>query len=380
MADIEIDHNGDASPDFITDVVLYGAVKNVKYWKGGQLMNDRSILCPHVVVVKNQVEMRTYGREPNLYAVAQLVVMDGSNTIIRAVTDTCLSKFVSGDSARTLVPGSTLILKDFQVLSMNSAGATFSKIIVINDMSWRVPPKYNLAPVRSGLTPSPPSSPRPSSKKARADECMQVKTFRLAGRALQKVEREMLVVFTNPALDQPGIHTWNQTTNAEATETDFLNGNWVQDPVSRHDWMKELNPKKFKPTNSWDSDEEYFDGNFPCTCQCAKTFGFTDCVLEAFPVFHLDFEYLLHVGKRRCMSDGHSRSFLEATSWDDLPSISKHWCCYFWYTTNIFHLCGQSTESTELPDCIVGEIRRWFPSEASKQAKVGGVISNNITK
>lgn len=369
MTDIVVDHNGDASPDFVTDVVLYGLMKNVKYWDNGKIKNDIPILFPRVVVVKNQVDMRSYGIEPNLHAVMELFVMDGSETLIRAVTDTRLSKIVR-ESCQTLVPGSTLILKDFLILSMGSLGSTIRKIIVIREMSWRVPPKHNLAPVRSGLTPSPPLQKRRPAKKpktpAAAKDHPEFKTTRLAWRALHKLEGDTLpIVFTRPVLDQPEIYIWNKMMNAECTETDLHIGSWIVDPNSRKDWVEEFGPKKPGgipgEINSDGSDDEveYFDGNFPCNCQCSTEYDFTKCVLDACGVPSLDFEYLLTVGKERCVADGHREIFRAAETWDDLPNNSKRWCCYFWYNVNVFQLRG--CKSNEIPACVVSSIRGYFP-------------------
>jgi hypothetical protein len=72
--------------------------------------------------------------------VYKLHIMDGSETLIRAVTDTSLSKIVHGHS-ESLLPGATLLLKDYQILSIASEGPTWRKIIVIKDMSWRISPR-----------------------------------------------------------------------------------------------------------------------------------------------------------------------------------------------------------------------------------------------
>jgi len=364
MADIVIDHHGDGSPDFITDLILYDRERDIKYWEGGLIRQELPNLCPRVVVIKAEKELRNFGKEPNLYSVFKFHVMDGSETLIRAVTDTGLSKVVAQHS-QSLLPGATLLLKDYQVLSMQSAGPTWRKILVIKDMSWRVPPGYNLAPVRSGLTPSPQAIP-PAKKKQKFDaDADNVKTFRLSWRALHKVEREALVVFTVPLLDQPDIYIWNKMMNAEAKDSAFNNGDWIQDPISRRDWMEEFDPKKFVVNQEVNSDEEEAaeihalgqTENEP-DCECVKIHDFEACVLRTFPVLLLNQDDLFSVGQDRCTRDEYSDVFNEANGWNNLPNNSKRWCCYFWYSTNAFHVRGKCSK---LPKCVTNAIRFQYP-------------------
>jgi hypothetical protein len=368
MADIVFNHTGDMSPDFFTTLCLHEPRidDNIKNWKGGSIRDDIPNLSPRVTVINAKKPMRQYNKEPNLYAVYNLHVLDGSDTIMRAVTDTRLSRIVLAHS-NTLVPGATLILKDFAVVSCTSPSATWKKIILIKDMSWRIAPNYNMAPVRSGMTPSPPQE-RPVKKiKSEEEEDNEVKSCRIAWRALHKAERESQVVFTHPVLDQPEIYIWNTMMNAEVKSDDIHKGEWILDPNLCKEWMDEFDPKKFIRDDSSEEYVRYPDdglGPFRPNCECVQQYQLTHCALQTVPVWTMDGEALLTAGQGRCYADEYNAIFREAECWDDLPNNSKRWCCYFWYATNIFSLRGQCQK---LPDCVVYEIRKTYPNEKGRK-------------
>ena len=356
MTDLVMDHHGDASPDFITGEILHDRHLMVKYWDGGLIKADIANLSPRLIVVKAKREMKQYNKEPSLYPVYKLVCMDGSETLVRAQTDTRLSKFLRNND--TIMPGTTLILKEYVWLAMDSPGQTYRRIILIKQMTWRHPPHYNLACVRSGLTPSPPQQ----AKKQKTEE-EDPKLFRLSWRALHKAERECLVVFTHPVLDQPDKYIWNKMTNVEAVDTPFVNGIWIHDTILREQWMTEWDPKKWlRQIDAVDSEEESYPddglGPFRTVCECQTVHQFEKCIMHVNPVHMLCHEALFWAGRNRCVRQYHDQ-FESAEDWEGLPNNCKRWCCYFWYAVNIFQIRG---ECKELPPCVVRKIRDAYPN------------------
>lgn len=355
MTDLQLDHHGDGSPDLVTDFVLYPhkVHPNVKYWEGGVIRNDLPNLSPRLIVLKAKRDKVSFGKDSTKqYCVYKLHCMDGSETLIRAVTATGMSLFMEHND---IVPGSTILISEYDLLVMNSSGDTKRMIILIKDMSWRNPPGVN--------THVPPGFPVFPVMRKRKEPEPPVKMFRLAWRALHKVEREAIVVFTVPVLDQPDIYVWNKMMNAEAVDTSFVNGDWIQDPVSRQDWIDEFDPKKYlRAVDGADSDDDKSTpscGFSPGDCECRKLHDLAECALVQVPLCDLDFDLLLMQGRDGCSVQSFKDTFDEADSWEDLPNNCKRWSCYTWYALNIFQLRGKCEK---LPSCVQNDVRRMFPN------------------
>ena len=141
------------------------------------------------------------------------------------------------------------------------------------------------------------------------------------------MEREAIVVFTSPVLDQPEIYIWNKMMNAEAVDTAFVNGDWIVDPISRQDWIDRFDPKKFLISAlNPESDEESFPddglGPFRSDCQCKTLHDLSECALKQVPIETMCFETLLLQGRDRSVGS-FKDSFDEAEEWDDLPNNCK---------------------------------------------------------
>ena len=152
MTDLQMDHHGDASPDLVTEWILYPHKDraNVKYWEGGILKNDLVNLSPRMIVLKAKRDMVTYGKDTTKkYCVYKLHCMDGSETLIRAVTDTRMSFFLE---VNDMIPGSTIMLQEYDLLVMNSCGDTKRVIVLIKELTWRHPPGVN-TPLPVGFSP-----------------------------------------------------------------------------------------------------------------------------------------------------------------------------------------------------------------------------------
>lgn len=92
---MDLVHYHDASPDFITDMLLYDQNDiKVKYMSTTGLLLSEKNLSVRLVVVAVKYETRNYNREPNHYNVCKMVLMDGSNSLISGVTDTSLHNLI----------------------------------------------------------------------------------------------------------------------------------------------------------------------------------------------------------------------------------------------------------------------------------------------
>jgi hypothetical protein len=248
MTDIVIDHHGDALPNLLIDVILYGQEEvQVKFWKNGVIATKPRNLMPRLIVLKSAKTTRTYKKQPELPMVYQFICMDGSETLVRVVTDTSLNALVKSTE---ILPGSTLLLEEFCFVQMQSAPGTFRYVILLKKFSW----SYPIGGKPGSTTPSPPPT-----KRTRKEDNM----FRLAWRALHKTEREGFVVFTMPVLDQPDIYIWNKMMNAKVTGPVLESGVWLVHPVSRYDWMQMMTPatEEQHVVESSDSENEEDDGN-----------------------------------------------------------------------------------------------------------------------
>jgi len=130
--------------------------------------------------------------------------------------------------------------------------------------------------------------------------------------------------------------------------------------------MEEYDPKKFVVSDPDSEDEEAAEvkalgeTHLVSNCECVKIHDFDQCVLRTFPVLLLDQSTLLSAGQDRCTSDHYSDIFRDANNWDNLPNNSKRWCCYFWYSINVFHVRGRCEK---LPTCVTEAVRYQYPND-----------------
>lgn len=118
-------------------------------------------------------------------------------------------------------------------------------------------------------------------------------------------------------------------------------------------------PKEGDDLMEWDSvDEEYEPPPPPehhCTygnCLCS-VYGLTfqRCICEKIPVADQDLESI----KRSCpFASGDTAASL-------LPNLKRN-ILYWWYTTNIYLICGKGRQGP-LPECLVYVIRCRYPNQ-----------------
>ena len=67
------------------DLMLFGQERiDIKYWEAGDLKSAHG-LQPRLIVLKSHREMRRYNGEADLFYIWKFQLMDGSESVIRAV-------------------------------------------------------------------------------------------------------------------------------------------------------------------------------------------------------------------------------------------------------------------------------------------------------
>ncbi|CAB9512305.1 hypothetical protein SEMRO_528_G160900.1 [Seminavis robusta] len=148
-------HHNDASPDWVTDMILRKEDDPpVKKYEEDGFMSISPDREPRLIVMGSWKIERSYGRSSNTLstAVFEMVLMDGSETLIKAVTNSGLSFLLKNTG---VMNGSTVILKDYVVLHHSTGNdCTFKKCLLLKNFSWKLPPdRPIIEPVGAGIRP-----------------------------------------------------------------------------------------------------------------------------------------------------------------------------------------------------------------------------------
>ncbi|CAB9516117.1 hypothetical protein SEMRO_762_G198610.1 [Seminavis robusta] len=330
MLDLYSDSYDNASPDFLTDLFLYGEDKvTTKFMhKNGSL----DVLCgnhnrPRFTILTCKRETRSYpkdGWNGMHFTVLVMQLMDGSNTMIKDVTDTCLSSFVEARAIK-LVPGSTIIVPDFRIVRMtdNFAGFCANRMIMlIKDFGWIYPPQVDMPYVsaRDQLRPiSQVFSEVHEFKQKERKICFILR------KTADKNSHQACLLFMVSRKDMSD----GRTVFVQVDEESFARGDWIQDFKTKFDWVKKFAVKKKKPiANVWEDSEEEED-----ECQCKKKFIYTECIAKQYPHESVDKDQIIETFSPFCEAPHKLDGNME---WDEVKDATQRWCLYKHYHSNFF--------------------------------------------
>ena len=372
-SDVHLEYFGDASPDFITNMVHnHETHPTVKYWKDGEIKcASQSEMSPRLTVVFAKQVDRYYGTDVQSVSVMvhTLVLMDGSNCLIKAVTSTDLSPFMEN---LDIMAGMTCILKDYAMVAMvSSNNRQWKHCLLMKDLAWRMAPDQRT---------NGPASVDPAAHIIGDDEGYSNKTrIRIDAGWIATCLQTGYVGFGHSYQDPQDIYTdairWTSVHAAK-----FPCGAWIKDDATRGSWQRQftqsciLDNQNFDPPShtlsgcptsspdkkkaryqagsdsASDHDSAASSGSY---CQCVLDFGFLVCVKESFPIGTLDLEQILR-SCQPCLCGGENK----AQAFAQLPNKQKGWCLRWWYAVNIIQI---RTFSPKLPACLVDYIQDTFP-------------------
>ena len=108
-----------------------------------------------------------------------------------------------------------------------------------------------------------------------------------------------------------------------------------------------------------------------CTGELCNRYGlsFGTCILHHFPVDKLVIEDVM----REC-------HYVDGRDSDALSNREKRFCLYYWYSANVYMVCGKHNRC-QLPDCLIGKIRNTYPNtDGSAYIGFGESVSSNKRK
>ena len=326
--------NMDSSVDFMTKVILYdgkpGSMPPLGYKEHGELKtataSDMERMRPRFVVEKIRNEYHIHNQN-DLYGVSRLVLRDASGTKFAAVTDIglCLESD-QFDESDEIEPGAIVTLLDFRILKLQSPmdKIEWNMIFLVHSLACEPPPVFGL-PATNIFDPP---------------KCW----LDLNHEAINKVERTGAVLFMIP---QQKIRTQLQDEQQAYGPAQLLPGEWIQDPVTRYDWLEEFP----MPGNTMHH-----------RCDCTSRYGFKVCVVIQVPPSSINKQVLLQLMKNRCVDDQHTAHLQNSNSLDGLRWGTKCYALHFWYTCNIFQLQyfpnAKWPPIPELPFCVKEAIYR----------------------
>ena len=89
-----------------------------------------------------------------------------------------------------------------------------------------------------------------------------------------------------------------------------------------------------------------------CSGRLCNRYGlsFSTYILNHFSVDKLVIEDVM----REC-------HYVDGRDSDDLSDREKRFCLYYWYSENVYMVCGKHNRC-QLPDCLIGKIRNTYPN------------------
>ena len=320
--EIVLPRNERLAIDFATSLVLYGEDQPAaKYMLAdGKIWPTKEPPC--FLVVACNLEAREYASEP--FNVHNFVLMDGSESLFRACTNSCL---VAKLGVSHFPVGTTLVVHDYRVLRMRfSAKHDTEVVMIINNMSWR-------------------DGPVIKDQGCLAKESLVVFLENMT----RAVMRESAVVFTLPYPNalRAGI-------NRPCTEAQVQHGDWILEPTTRCDWQGFMREKE----NS--REKSSCCSNMSC-CECCECcisyypFRLSCCGNETFPIELLNFKDIFFNTRH------HTILCTGASNWEELSNGEKQWCLRWWYAVNIYKLTTRRGGYFMLPGCMTQRIQRAFP-------------------
>jgi len=366
--DLVMDHNNDASPDFVTDVVLYGNDHPVaKIWENGALVETKYPEAPCFIVLRWKKESRCYGKTKNPVVIYSMVLMDGSETVFKAVTNSGLSVLME---KHDLCVGCTVVVREYEWIWMSSPSAVeFHGVMFIKNMGWNYPPEFSLEsfpPVM--LSPARPRKKvKPDPKDTIVRNSCYPRNIRMYQEVLNVCEKSAQLQFTYVMPHCPPKYRYDLPTSYPAPYQHYVSGDWIQCQPTQCDWvewMTKLMPKD-KVTDHWrlptigpadDSSEE--EDDVRCDCVFKFEWKLRDCIVETMPPEKIDSVELFWTVKNRY-------THIEmADNFADLEPKHKRWCFYWYYAVNIFQV---KSDAVPLPSCLIQAIRKLFPNSGKER-------------
>lgn len=386
--DLVVDHHNDGSVDYITEQVMHlkdkeddnNAVSpSLKVWQDGKvvLVDDKKA-SPKFIVVELKKEAVSWGKAGTPCCIYKMVLMDGSETCFKAVTNSSLAMLLHGEN---LCAGCTVVVKDFSWLWFQTERRVeWQGTMFIKNMGWNYPPGFAMA--AKYFTP-------PAKKVKRApviEYLMQAsddgtaaevepshKVFRAHRFAIDKVIKRGVFLFTTVWIDKPERYIWNHQCSYEASQEHFENGDWIHSDHTRGDWIHFMKPlmeeekaedlvcavvaEDLKPAAVVDSQ----DSKIPFKdCECQTRFGFTKCVLFMFPVEDVPKDELF-VTCRHHLLGKNIKTY--GKKFGGLLNNHKRWCLYWHYAVNIFEI---RSSARPLPECFTDYVRFIYPNAGEK--------------
>jgi hypothetical protein len=144
--------------------------------------------------------------------------MDGSGTLFRAATNSCLSNSLCKFCVKI---GSSLIVYDYELVWMQGFhDHEFRFVMLINKCTWKNRPTdcQDLGrPVKS----------------VHINICMF---------SVDKVDKESIVVFTLPINDHPERYVWNHLVSKACTFGQLEDGAWIAELATQFQWGAFIRP------------------------------------------------------------------------------------------------------------------------------------------
>jgi len=330
----EILHAGDASDDYFCSLVMlcngHPPTLNIQTETVDRVVCDG---YPTFIAVKACVDQRKYGASS--VGVYRFVLMDGSNCLIKAATDSNLSRYLKDVE---IAVGSSIIVLDHLMLWVKcDTPLRWRSVMVIKKMNFHPPPDKNEESV--GF---------------------------LVPRGHTKIEQEMIercdgggnVVFS----------TYAQSTVKECPEGEIRLGKWIIGDELQFDWQyfckRCVEDNQERNDDSTVSSLETPNQSSKKECECCTEFGFPSCILTEHPTSKLQKDDLFNAVKRKFLKDGETG----VDSWRKLSSSHKRWCIYWWYAVNVFEI---GSCASPLPACLVDHVRQRYPNENGSKAFTG---------
>jgi hypothetical protein len=297
------------------------------------------------VVVRSSVVERKYSEVVGNVEVYKFVLMDGSGSLFKAVTNSCLARSLCKYNVK---PGSSLVVYDYELIWMQGFHEhEFRFVMLINKCSWI-------------------NGPIDSTDLGREVKSVPITLCLIA---VDIVEKESIVVFTLPIDDHPERYVWGHRINKCCTLRQLADGGWIMEASTRNQWMAFISPlltadedaaankdlSAICDVASWDMEPQspVVDAK---ECKCVLDFGLCQCVCSTFPVDEMDVNDIY----RSCASRLDAlRSNTNIVDWNDLSASHKRWCVYWWYAVNIFGIRGGATP---LPPCLLSAVRKMYPN------------------
>lgn len=368
-------HNDDGSVDYITETVLdldSKPVPNVVV--DGEVVKAGGRTPPQFVVMKVERKAVGWGNQKKPINVYHFVLMDGSNSLFKAVTNTGLSMMLQDDFPCV---GSTVVVKNFAWIWKTSADKTlFFGIMLIKSLGWNPPPVVKAEASFESLHDSPPAkkpkivvpvyfpvSPGP-------DPIPESSTTRVLAKTVLDVFTDGRIRFTKTMVDNKDECRYNRATQYTASRSDIQKGEWIKRRLTRTHWVDfienietdaailrdleiQVRARQEEKMEAGEHVDFLADDAVKPECQCQSKFGLRECVLICLPVEDICKDELFATCKNRLLG--------RVKTWNFgllLPN-HKRWCLYWYYAVNIYRVKGSATP---LPDCLVEYIRFIYPN------------------